>query len=416
MTSINNINVFDACLSLLGAIGIWPALRRLYRQESMNPLEIRLWGMLASLLALFVVRFPLVAFDIHAFGGATYIAAIWFAFFVFLYFEGLLRKHMPFLLKLYMAAGSLIFIIDSLMNNLSGNREHLLAFGFFMVTAQLGVALVALFRNRKEHSKSENTLIDISIMGLVLLGPMFLSDITTYGLNHLPRLGALGGLLFTYFSLFNQAMVKDRSFIMRKIGKTVIFAAVLLIPSSLLFEDFTLDIGIRMFVFFVDILLVFRIHAAVKFLNGEDDFFKFVSQFVASEKFDLGSLKQKVTEVFEKTDFKILSAGELTGYDIEKITSFFDRNQTHLFNLEDIRQILFDEGKKANLPAEEVQIYEQIQHLLDENSMNYLCLLSAKNGDMLLLHIPYVAYSQIVQTKTALIRDYAKLLERTTTA
>ncbi|MDG0815477.1 hypothetical protein [Bdellovibrio svalbardensis] len=410
-----NLQIFDACLSLLGALGIWPALRRLYRQESLNPLEIRMWGILASMLALFVVRFPLTAFDIRAFGGATYIAGIWLAFFVFLYFEGLLRKHMPFWLKLYMAVGSLIFIVDALANHLSGNRPHLIAFGIFMLGAQIFVALTALLRNRREHSRSENTLLDISILGLLLLGPLFLSDVTTYGLPHIPKLGALGGLLFTYFSLFNQALVKDRSFILRKLGKTLLFAAILLIPASLLFEDFNWDVGFRMYVFLVDVLLVFRIHSAVKFLNGDDDFFKYVHQFVDSEKFDLASLKNKISEVFAKTDIKILSAADLTGYDIPKIINLFSLHQTHLFNLEDIRQLLSDEAKKANLPREEVQIYEQIQHLLDENGMTYACLLSAKSGDLLLLHIPYVAYSQIVETKTALIRDYAKLLERTTT-
>lgn len=407
-----NLNIFDACLSLLGALGIWPALRRLYRQESLNPLEIRLWGILASMMALFIVRFPLVAFDNKAFGGATYIAAIWFAFFVFLYFEGLLRRHMPFLLKLYMAVGSVAFVIDALMNHLAGNRTHLIAFGLFMFFAQVSVAAVALLRNRSEHSRSENTLIDISILGLFMLAPLFLSDITSYGITHLPKLGALGGLLFTYFSLFNQALVKDRSFILRKLGKTLLFAAVLLIPASLLFNDFTTDIGIRLYVFLVDILLVFRIHSAVKFLNGEDDFFRFVHQFVDSEKNDLSGLKNKIAEVFAKTDIKLLPASEMAGYELEKIVSFFHRHQTHLFNLEQIRQILFDEGKKANLPKEEVQIYEQIQHLLDENNMNYLCLLSEKTGDLLLLHIPYVAYDRIVQTKTALIRDYAKLIDR----
>src|SRR5438445_5679238 len=136
-----NFQIFDACLSLLGALGIWPALRRLYRQDSLNPLEIRMWGILASMLALFVVRFPLTAFGIRAFGGATYIAAIWLAFFVFLYFEGLLRKHMPSWLKLYMATGSIVFIIDALANQLAGNRPHLIAFGAFMLGAQIFVAL-----------------------------------------------------------------------------------------------------------------------------------------------------------------------------------------------------------------------------------------------------------------------------------
>lgn len=411
-----NFQIFDASLSLLGALGIWPALRRLYRQESLNPLEIRLWGILASMMALFIVRFPLTAFDIKAFGGATYIAAVWLAFFVFLYFEGMLRKHMPFVLKLFMAVGSFAFVVDALANNLSGNKPHLMAFGAFMLIAQVSVALVTLFRNRKEHSRSENTLLDISVLGLILLGPLFLTDVTTYGLPHIPKLGALGGLLFTYFSLFNQALVKDRSFVIRKLGKTLLFAAVLLAPASLLFEEFNWDVGLRLYVFLVDVLLVFRIHSAVKVLNGEDDFFKFVHQFVASEKNTFQGLLDKIAEVFEKTDFKVLSGKDLHGYDLPKITNFFKLNQTHIFNLEDIRQVLFDEGKKANLPKDELQIYEEMQHLMEEHSMNYLCLLSEKNGDMLLLHIPYVAYNEIVRTKTALIRDYAKLLERPTTA
>lgn len=409
-----NLHIFDACLSLLGALGIWPALRRLYRQDSLNPLEIRMWGILASMLALFLVRFPLTGFDMRAFGGATYIAAVWLAFFVFLYFEGLLRRHMPFWLKLYMITGSGVFIVDALTNNLSGNRPHLLVFGAFMLSAQIFVALIVLLRNRKDYSRSENTLLDISIVGLLLLGPLFLSDVATYRLPHIPKLGALGGLLFTYFSLFNQALVKDRSFIFRKLGKTLLFAAVLLGPASLLFEDFTWDVGTRLYVFLVAILLIFRIHSAVKFLNGDDNFFRYVHQFVGSEKFDMASLKNKISEVFAKTDIKILSATDLAGYDLSRIMSLFELHQTHLFNLEDIRQILFDEAKKANLPREEVQIYEQIQHLLDETNMNYVCLLSAKSGDLLLLHIPYVAYSKIVETKMALIRDYAKMIERAT--
>ncbi|HWU44639.1 MAG TPA: hypothetical protein VN132_14405, partial [Bdellovibrio sp.] len=269
-----------------------------------------------------------------------------------------------------------------------------------------------LFRNRKEYSRSENTMLDISVIGLFFLAILFISDITSYSIPYIPKLGALGGLLFTYFSLFNQALVKDRSFILRKLGKTLLFAAVLLVPASLLFNDFDWDIGTRLFVFLVDVLLIFRIYSAVKFLNGEDDFYKFVYQFVDSEKRNLPDLKKKISELFAKAEMKLLGRDELKNYDLEKIFSLFAKHQTHLFNLEDIRQILLDEGRKANLPPEEVQVYEQIQHLLDENEMNYICLISTKSGDLLLLHIPYVAYDQIIQTKTSLIRDYAKIIDQ----
>src|SRR5262245_34993819 len=106
---------FDGLLSFLVAFGLLLVLRRLHRSESLTSFEKKLYWILIYLCLLLVIRVPYIGFQIHMFfGPMTYMAASLFAFSVFLYFETLLRRHMPLWVKIFSSLGTVYFVLASL--------------------------------------------------------------------------------------------------------------------------------------------------------------------------------------------------------------------------------------------------------------------------------------------------------------
>jgi len=206
---------FDGLLSFLAAFGIWPVWRRLRPTDSLNPLEKKLHWMLIFLFVLLILRVPFMGFSVQTFfGPITYIGASLFSFSIFLYFEILLRRHMPLVIKIFAAGGTTYFVIAAAFGIIHSNLDQMKLFGGFYFTLSLITCLASLLRSRSEYSVSENRLIDMSVAALFVLGPFFLTDIAAHQFPEIPRLGALGALLFAYVSLYNQALFMQKGYLL----------------------------------------------------------------------------------------------------------------------------------------------------------------------------------------------------------
>jgi hypothetical protein len=400
---------FDGLLSFLAAFGIWPVWRRLRPADSLNPLETRLHWMLIFLFILLILRVPFMGFGVQTFfGPVTYIGASLFSFSVFLYFEILLRRHMPLATKIFASAGTLYFVFAAAFGQIHSKLDQMKLFGGFYFTLSLITCLTVLLRSRKDYSGSENRLIDLSVLALFVLGPFFLTDIASHQYPEIPRLGALGSLLFAYVSLYNQALFMQKAYLLRKLFKALVFSGVSWLPIYVLLPGLPIHAHIRIFFLLYVINLIFRIWYAVKHLDGEDEFYGFVKSVSESEKSEVRTFLKGMKDYFAGVELKILKASDLPKYKIDRWSAFYKKMKTDSLSVFDLKRFLTEEKTLET----DKEIMEEIIDALESQDMSHVCLLGKNQYYLIFFQVPMVGYSSMIQLKTRLVGEFSRLIER----
>ena len=408
-----HLSFFDAFLSLLAAMGLFPVIKYLMRADYLIPLERILKWALLFLFSMMLLRIPVFAFHNLSFSPWVYVFAQLIIFSFCIYFEILLRRHFPLWFKILIALGTIIFIVDASVGNLSHSIQHLIVFGGYLSIVALVVGFICLTRKRSDYTRIENPIIDLNIFAVFIMAPLLLTDITTYRVEGLPRFGVLGILLFAYVAIYNQALYHGRRHIMAKLFKALLFSLLLTVASVYLVQDWSLQITGRLFTLFFSINLIFRINYAVKQLEGEEDFFGFVKAINSAEKDSLFHFLRNIDGFFGRLDKKVLRRADLVLYDVVGISTLFKKNSTHLLNILDIKDILSSPEQLTSLKSGEIELLEQIVDILEKNEMSYICKFGQKNPLFVLFHVPIFGYRQMIDLKTSLISEVSALIEGT---
>lgn len=404
------LNLFDAYLSILAAAGISPSLYRFYKKEQLNPIEKSTYTILMWMFLLFIVRVPYQAFHIKSLTGATYTFAIFFAFSIALYFEILLRKHYRLWFKIYLSVGSFVAVIAANLKLLSGHIVNMTIFGAWMLSVQIIIILFCLCRKRNEYSNLENTNITLSMWALMFLAPFYLTDSSTFGLIHIPKLGALGGILFCYATLFDQALTMGRMHVFKNILKSLAASIIITIPFLHFITENEIFIIPRIFILIFGLHLSFRIFMAIQNIDCENDMGRFVNIVNESNMTSVKKFIISLRKYYEKVDFVVLKANDLTTYDISQISNLFERKNRPLFSIEELRITIVDDLEKSN--KADLILYEQIIDILEVKNMSHIIKLGATEPYFVLLQFPAVQYQKIIESQATLLSNLALGIER----
>jgi len=407
----SNLNYYHAFEALLGVAGIWPVLLRLCRLENPNPIETRFKWILVSLYALFIVRFFYEAFQFELGLRITYAIASIILFTIFLYFEVLYRRHMPVALKIFSVLGCGYFILEALFSSLVVKDSELIGFGAFGLIMNLSIVFMGIIRRRNDYTKNENQLIKLSLWALPIVYLLFITDMKVFrDFIHIPRLGVSGALLFTYAAFFDQSVNSEQSSFSWRICKSSFFSIFLTGMLCTLLRIYDWFMISYFFVFLLNANLVIRIHFFAKTLDANDNFFTFVKSIVEADKRRLVPFLRETRNFFQGLDIKMLSAEDLNLYDLINIHSFFKQNQTHLFNIFDLRNLLSQKKESSNEPEASLEVIEQLIDILDKNDMSHICRVSIKHSVFVVFNYHQAGQSKVVYTQTALISEISELI------
>lgn len=342
------------------------------------------------------------------FGPATYLSASLFSFTVFLYFETLLRRHMPIIVKLFAAIGTSYFVIASIFGLVHNDVNQLKLFGAFYFLLSSITCILTIVRSKIDYSTSENRLIDLSVIALCILGPFFLTDIVAHEFPEVPRLGIVGALLFAYISLYNRALFTNRGYLLKKLFKAMGFTALSWIPIYALLPDIPLYAHVRIFLLLYIVNLIFRIWYAVKHLDGDDDFYGFVRAVSESDKLEIRTFLRGMKDYFSGVEIKILKQSDLPLYRLERWNNFYKKMKTDTVSVFDLRRFLQEE----EILEEEKEVLEEMLDALESYDMSHVCLLGRVNFYLIFFQVPMVGYSSMIQLKTRLVGEFSRLIER----
>lgn len=402
---------FDGLVSILGIIGLWPVLRRLFKSDSPNLAECRLRWLFVTLSFAFLFRVPYVAFGLKGLGLVVYALFVVAAFQVFLFFETLLRRHMPLALKLWMSVGCLVFILLALTGHLAGDLDVLRGFLVFMTIGQLWTVLVCVLRDRKEYSAAENHFIHLCLGILVVLNPFFFTDVSVYDLGDMPRLGVLGALLFAYFAINAEALFQEGTKIVRQVIKAVVFSLLLTVMLLSLLPPQPGPVQTRILVLFLCVNFIFRIYYALKHVDGEDTASRYIKELRESDKKSQSRFLDDMSRLFERVRKEVVGREQLGARDPALMCEVFELRQTTVFSLYELRQISEEPAMQAGSSSRELEAIEQMIHLMEERAMNHICMVDPDQRVFLLFDFVAIGYSQQIHLQAGLVVEIARLIK-----
>jgi hypothetical protein len=402
--------MFDGLLSVLAMVGMWPVLRLLFQYDSPNPIERRLRIILASMFIFSLFRIPYVAFNFSRLGGVVYGLGIVVMFQVFLFFETLLRRHMPIGLKIWVSIGGLFFGIASFTGHLADRAPMLRAFGMFLVLTQFWTMMVAVWRPRRDYSPDENRFIDICLVSLLFLAPFFITDISIFELEPIPKMGVVGILLFTFISIHSESIFHRKAATFRSISTALIASGFLTFMTNVLIPGLGPGITYRLLVLMFSINLVARIFDAIRHLDGKEPASRFVGRLLESDKRDRTRFLMGLNRFFEDIDKKVLRPQDLLDCNIDLLNRIFDDKQTSTFSLYQLRQILEEPELHTGDIATEIETIEQMIHLMEMHSMNHICRVDRGKATFVLLQVTAIGYSRQIRLQADLTTEIAGLI------
>src|SRR5882672_1800937 len=151
----------DAALSWMGALGAWTALTHMRSGEARSFQERRAVLLLAVLSALMLVRGCFwVLGPARWLFILTFVPAVLVPIASVLFVEGLLRRHLPLILKITGAGITAIFLILDLAGLMQRDHRCVVAFMVLEVVLFAALGLVLLLRDRTSLAPAENRLAD----------------------------------------------------------------------------------------------------------------------------------------------------------------------------------------------------------------------------------------------------------------
>ena len=398
--SLNFINHFDGIISLIAAFCLLPSMINLYNKVHLNYTENKIFSILLWTSILFLLRFPFLFFNYTKLAGPVYSVALFLSFYVALYFEALLRKHFPLWFKLYIVLGSVVFLFIVNFEHIMIDPLFLYLFSGFLISLQLIILIFCLLREKTEYSIVENININLSLVGLIVIVPLMLTDITTLGLNF-PKFGVIGGLIMCYVSMYDQVLTDGVFSPTKKVIKSIFVSLVLLIPVYFLIETTEIQILARFFILFLIIQLAFRIQQSLKNLEDSSDTGRFISAINSADHRNVMRFLISIKKYYHQVLLQIYNLKNLDRYSIEKIYQFFKKQDIKILSLEQIRQQLQTATEEQNL--EHSLVYEQLIDLLETEQMTHVFLLGHKECYVVLLQIPAFQYETLLQSQVSIL-------------
>ena len=188
----------DVIITWLGAAGVWGYVSFVLKNRTGSVLERNTLFLLYCALALLVVRGVQWLFAWPWLTYLRYVPTALLPLAIVLFGESLMRRHMHLQMKLYVAVGTVVFVLLALFDLLRGHPALLAALAAYELSVILLTALLVWRTDRAWLTSSESRLIGALFVAAVVSVPLILTDYRDV-LTWIPRrFGSAAPLVLVY--------------------------------------------------------------------------------------------------------------------------------------------------------------------------------------------------------------------------
>ena len=384
--------------NLIAAIGLGAYLMQICRNRTRSLLESRLSIFLSSLTLIYILR----AFHYSLGAGPLLKSFVLFAsamlpFALVLFIEGLLRRHFHILIKLFSLAGSLALGIWAL--TLTAGSWYFAVLASFQVIVLAIVVYTCLNRDQSTLSESENRYINGIGVAAMIAVPLLVSDFRAVFAWGIPRMGALGGLVFAY-SLIKLSEKRRKRDITKELvyimGVDLVGAAIFcLIWKD--FESFMIAYSVILTLHFF-ILLIKQLVLQEQ-SKMQDWVFGLVESIQTKNVQEIADFHGLLLERMGTQSILPITEENLNGFNIVALKT--------LFNDQDVLEL-----PSLKKEASQSLAAQQMVYLLESHQMNQVHMIGKDPFYLILVNAPAIGKAGDYQNEMQILKSFLALIQR----
>lgn len=384
--------------NFIAAIGLGAYLAQICRNRTRSLLESRLSIFLSSLMLIYGLR------AVHYSMGAgpllksfVLFASAMLPFALVLFIEGLLRRHFHIVIKLFSMTGSLALGVWAL--TATAGSWYFAALASFQVIVLAIVVYTCLNRDQATLSESENRYINGIGVAAIVAVPLLVSDFRAVFSWDIPRMGALGGLVFAYSLV--KLSEKHRK---RDISKELVYIMAIDLVGAAIFCLIWKD--------FASFMIAYSVILTMHF------FILLVKQLVLQERSKIQDWVFGLVESIQTK--KVQEIADFHGLLLERMgtQSILPITEENLsgFNIAALKT-LFDSQDVLELPAlrkaaGHCLAAQQMAYLLESHQMNQAHMIGKDPFYLILVNAPAIGKAGDYQNEMQILKSFLSLIQR----
>jgi hypothetical protein len=396
----------EALVSWLSLYGVIAALYVYWTQATRTRLELCVMFLLECLGVLLLVRGFYWISGLAVFGIATYFVAALIPFAVLLFVEALLRRHFPLLVKVFVLAGTVLFVTLALAGRLHSSPLWLPAFTFYAFAMQLVLAGAIVFRDRADLTPVEDRAASAIAVAVMMIFPFVVTDLASDLGLQVARVGSVGILMFVHATVVaSEPRGSARSVFaghLAVIGLATVSGAI----QAYVIGDMSPATVARSAAVFACILLLVMIHTRVRAHDQIGRGPGLARSIAAADTRSTESFLQVLELLPIVAGYRLLRAADLTEYDFWNFQPLFQGCGTHVITRSQLERRLRKPLDEAAYDAEQLEV------LLEREGMSHAVLIHPQPLVLLLVQIPSPGLEQAASAQLELIRTVAEAIER----
>jgi hypothetical protein len=407
LSSLSGRDVADLFVTWAAAFGVFAYALHLRQIRIRSTLESRALFVLYCAGTLFLLRGFYWLRDTRSFLGVlTFVPITLFPLACTLFVEALLRRHVSLLLKIYVAAGTVVFLaLDIFGRRLHFSHHQLIGMLVFLVSTLAALTFVILRRDRGDLSAAENRLVDAVAAGCVALIPLVVTDYRkVVDWIPVPRMSGIAALLFVNALMRPPNEVRPKRALAWEALGLIARAAIVSATWTVVAGAETLDSFVDSLAVALAALLVMIIVERLRALRAENRDVSFLHWLLRADTTSADSLIASLRDLPLTEEHITIKGKDLELYDAHAIAGLFDADSAVL-GLSSLRHRIAT--RAGSVP----QAAEELVHVLEKYEMTHAALVCHEPPTLLLLNLPPVD-TELYETQVRLIQKHFRLLER----
>lgn len=396
----------EALVSWLSLYGVLSALLVYWKQAARTRLELCAAFLLECLAALLLVRGFFWTTSLALFGILTFAVAALIPLAALLYVEALLRRHLGLATKVFVLAGTGLFLGLALVGRLHADRIGLPAFTLYLFVVQVVLAGAILFRDRADLTPIEDRAVAAVAVGVALIVPLVLTDLAADLGMPMVRVGSVGILILVHaIVVASEPRTRAGRLLVTHLG-VIAAAAVLGLVQAYVMGDLRAATIARSGSMFACITLLVMIHTRVHALGPVPRGPGLLRSISGADTRTTEDFLHVLDRLPIVAGYRLLRAPDLASFDVAAFPAVFRA----------LGERVVSHRRLQRTPrvgrGEALYHAEQLEALLEREAMTHAVLIRESPVALLLVLIPSAGTEHAAVAQLGLVRTIAEVIER----
>lgn len=394
----------DVIITWLGAAGVWGYVNFVLHNRTGSALERNTLFLLYCALTLLIVRGFQWLFPWPWLAYVRYLPAVLLPLAVVLFGESLMRRHVNMPMKVYVAAGTVVFVSLALFDLLRGQRALLVSFAVFELSVIVLAGWMVWRTDRSKLTSSESRLIGAVFVAAMVAVPLILTDYRDVFTWIPRRFGSAAPLILVYVLVRLHHRADTVATVFREVIGVFVRASVVALSFMAISGNLVAGEFLEFLPLSLILVLVFTIFYRLKAVSVESRGVSFLQWLLHAKMSSFGSFVTSLRRLPLTREHLLLLEPELRDYDVQRLMAYLGKER-RILSLTQLRQ-------QAARESHGREVAEELVSLLEKHGMSHVGLAGRQPASLLLLNSPLVPGAHFEEVKVNVILKLCRVLQR----